>query len=427
MKVEVESLGSVKKKLDIHIPKDVVAQEMDSVYRDLSGKVRIKGFRPGKVPLSILKAYYANKIKDQVTAKLISDSYPKALDQNHLDPVSEPVVEVIEFQQGEDFRYSVTVEVKPDISIDEYKGIEIVKQKYKLTDEDVQRRLESLREIHGCLKTINEIRPIRDGDFVTVDFEAFTNDKPLREGKTENYQMEIGAGRMHPDFEKGLIGALPQEVKEITVNFPNEHHNPSLAGKEVKFSVTIREIREKILPNLDDAFAKEVGDYDSLEDLRAKARDEISKEQRRHIEAKIKQDILSKLIENTSFEVPEALVNQETQEMVNDTQNRLVAQGLDVSGMDLAQLQTDIRKDAERKVRAKLILDKIAKIESIEITDEDIDKGLGEIAARLGQDVDTIRNLHIRNNLMDSLRKHVLEERTLNFLVDNANIIEASD
>jgi len=426
MKVEVETLSSVKKRLDIQIPKDVVAHEIASAYRDLGRKVHIRGFRPGKVPLDILKGYYGSGVKEEVSAKLIKDSYSQALDQTQINPVSNPFVEKkVDLKEGEDFEYSVTVEVKPDISVCEYKGLEVQRETQKITDGDIEKRLESLREMHGYLKGIEEIRPVREGDFVTIDFQAFVNGKPLKKGRAENYQIEIGANKVLPELEKGLISLLPQEEKEITLNFPEEYQDPSLAGKEATFKLKVKEIREKILPNLDDAFARDIGDYSGLEDLKVKLRQEVEKGEERRIDSKLKYDFLSKIIEGTKFEAPEALIDQELQRMVNDTRHRLVSRGLDISGINLTNLQANMRGQAERRVREILILEKIAQQELIEINDEDVERGLKEVATPLGQDLDTVREFYSKNNLMDSLKKQILEEKTLKFLLENAIVIEA--
>jgi len=427
MEVEVETLSSVKKRLDIQIPKDVVAHELASAYRDLGRKIHIRGFRPGKVPLDILKGYYSSGVKEEVSAKLIKDSYPQALDQTQINPVSNPIIEKKDdLKEGENFEYSVTVEVKPDIGVCEYKGLEVQREKQKITDEDIEKRLESLREMHSYLKGIDEIRPVREGDFVTIDFQAFVNGKPLKRGKAENHQIEIGANKVLPELEKGLIGVLPQEEKEITLNFPEEYQDPSLAGKEATFKLKVKGMREKILPNLDDAFARDIGDYSSLEDLKIRLRQEIEEGEERRIDSKLKYDLLSKIIEGTKFEIPEALIDHELQRMVNDTRHRLVSSGLDISGMNLANLQANMRGQAERRVREMLILEKIAQQESIEINDEDVENGLKEVATRLGQDLDTMREFYNKNNLMDSFRKRTLEEKTLNFLSENARVTEVS-
>lgn len=426
MKVEVETLSSVKKRLDIQIPKDVVAHELASAYRDLGKKIHIRGFRPGKVPLDILKGYYGSGVKEEVMAKLIEDSYSQALDQTQINPVSDPIVEKkVDLKEGEDFKYSITVEVKPDISVCEYKGLEVQRENQKITDEDIEKRLESLREMYGYLRGIQENRPVREGDFVTIDFEAFVNGKPLKRGKAENYQIEIGANKVLPELEKGLMGILPQEEKEITLNFPKEYQDPSLAGKEATFKVRVKEIREKILPDLDDAFARDIGDYSGLEDLKARLRQEIEKGEQRRIDSKLKYHLLSKIMEGTKFEVPEALIDVELRRIVNDTRHRLVSRGLDISGMNLADLENNMRGQAERRVREMLILEKIAQQESIEINHEDLERGLKEVATRLGQDLDTVREFYSKNDLMDTLRRRILEEKTLNFLLENAKVIEA--
>lgn len=426
MKVETKSLSTVKKRLDVHIPKSAVENEVTVAYQDLGKKVCIRGFRQGRVPLHILKGYYGDTVKEQVTAKLIRDSYPGAVNQAGIKPISNPVFEDIDFTEGNDFKYSVIVEIKPDIEVSEYVGIEVVKESPKIEHEDLKKKLENLREAQGYLKSIEDSRPVKEGDFVTVDLETFVNGRLVKGGKTENYQIEIGANKVNQDLEKGLIGAFPGELKEIGVIFPKNFHNPSLAGKQATFKAMVREIKEKILPELDDAFAKDLGDYRSLEDLKTSLREDIKKSEEMRIDAELKHNLLSKLIEQTAFELPEVLVDYEIEKMMTGTKQKLISGDLNISGMDFASLKAEFKTEAEKRVRGRLILEKIAELESIEVHDDDVEKNLKEIAAHLEQDVDTVKEFHIRNNLMDSLKKRILEEKALNFLLEKAKIIEVA-
>jgi len=424
MNVNVEEISSIKKKVSIEIPGDEVTKEVDSFYKDLGKKAKIKGFRPGKVPRNILERYFKDYVKAEVVQKLIGESYPKALTEANLEPVSPPVIDPGEFNEGKVFQYSAVIEVKPDIKLGSYTGLKIEGKKEELKGEEVEQRLKSLQNMHANLKTVSEDRPIQTGDYVIMDYEGSADGKPLEGAKAVDFTVEVGSGHFIPTFEEKLIGLKPGEEKEIEVSFPEDYGYQKWAGKTILFHVKIKEIKEKILPVLDDEFAKDLGDYSSLEELKTKLRGEIEKEKELVLERQLKDQVVDQLIEANPFEVPESLVEEQAKALVSDMKLRLAAQGVDLKNLGVTEekLQGDYKAMAQKQVKTFLILEKIASQEGIAATDEEADERLKEMAERMHQTFDVVKRYYEKNGLLPEVKAGILRDKTLQFLLEKANV-----
>ena len=424
MKTSVEEISSIKKKVFIEIPEDQVNKEVESFYKDLGKKAKIKGFRPGKVPRNILERYFKDYVKAEVVQKLIQDTYPQALSEIDLQPVSPPVIDPGEFEGGKSFQYSAVIEVKPDIKLEGYTGLKIEGKKEEVKDEEVEERLRALQNLHANLKTISEARPIQAGDFVIVDYEASMGGKPLEGGKAIDFTVEVGSGQFIPALEEKLIGLKPEEEKEIEVSFPEDYGYQKWAGKTISFHVKIKEIKEKILPPLDDEFAKDLGDYSSFEELKAKLKGEIEKEKELVLERQLKDQVVDQLLEANPFEVPESLVEEQAKAMVSDTKLKLAAQGVVLKNLGVTEekLQEDYKAMAQKQVKTFLILDKIASQEGIAVTDEEADDRLKEMAERMHQKFDVVKRYYEKNGLLPEVKAGIIRDKILNFLLEKANV-----
>jgi trigger factor len=424
MKVSVEEINSIKKKVNVEVPEDQVIKEVDSFYRELNKKAKIKGFRPGKVPRNILERHFKDYVKAEVIQKLIQESYPQALSEAKLHPISNPMIDPGEMEGGKPFQYAATVETKPDLKLEGYCGLKIEGKKEGVKDEEVEERLKNLQNVHAQLKTVSDSRPVQHGDFVILDYEASMEDKPLDEGKATDFTVEVGSGRFIPDFEEKLVGLKPEEEKEMEVSFPEDYGYKKWAGKTLSFHVKIKEIKEKILPVLDDEFAKDLGDYSSLEDLRLKLREEIEKEKKLILERQLKDQVVEQLLQANSFEVPESLVEEQARTLVSDTKMRLAAQGVDFKNLGLSEdkLQGDYREMAQKQVRTFLILEKIADQEGIAVTDEEAEDRIREISERIHQKFDAVKRYYEKNGLIPEVKAGIMSEKTLNFLLEKANV-----
>jgi trigger factor len=424
MKTSVEEISSIKKKVLIEIPEDQVNKEVESFYKDLGKKAKIKGFRPGKVPRNILERYFKDYVKTEVVQKLIQDTYPQALSEKDLQPVSPPVIDPGEFEGGKSFQYSAVIEVKPDIKLEGYTGLKIEGKKEEVKDEEVEERLRALQNLHANLKTISEARPIQAGDYVIVDYEASMGGKPLEGGKAIDFTVEVGSGQFIPALEEKLIGLKPEEEKEIEVSFPEDYGYQKWAGKTISFHVKIKEIKEKILPPLDDEFAKDLGDYSSFEELKAKLKGEIEKEKELVLERQLKDQVVDQLLEANPFEVPESLVEEQAKAMVSDTKLKLAAQGVVLKNLGVTEekLQQDYKAMAQKQVKTFLILDKIASQEGIAVTDEEADDRLKEMAERMHQKFDVVKRYYEKNGLLPEVKAGIIRDKILNFLLEKANV-----
>ena len=424
MKANVEEISSIKKKVSIEIPEDQVTKEVESFYKDLGKKAKIKGFRPGKVPRDILERYFKDYVKAEVVQKLIQDTYPQALSEADLQPVSPPVIDPGEFVEGKSYQYSAVIETKPDITLGGYTGLKIEGKKEGAKDEEVEERLKALQNLHANLKTLSEVRPIQAGDYVILDYEASMGGKPLEGGKAVDFTVEVGSGQFIPAFEEKLIGVKSEEEKTMEVSFPEDYGYQKWAGKTISFDVKIKEIKEKILPPLDDEFAKDLGDYSSFEELREKLKGEIEKEKELALERQLKDLVVDQLLEANPFEVPESLVEEQAKAMVSDTKLRLAAQGVVLKNMGVSEekLQEDYRAMAQKQVRTFLILEKIAGQEGIAVTDEEAEGRLREMSERMHQKFDVVKRYYEKNGLLPEVKAGIIRDKTLNFLLEKAMV-----
>ena len=424
MKASVEEISSIKKKISIEIPEDQIAKEVDFFYKDLGKKAKIKGFRPGKVPRNILERYFKDYVKTEVVQKLIQDTYPQALSEADLQPISPPTIDPGEFEHGKPFQYSVVIEVKPDIKLEGYTGLKIEGKKEEVKDEEIGERLKAIQNLHANLKTISETRPIQAGDYVIIDYEASMDGKPLEGGKAIDFTVEVGSGQFIPAFEEKLIGLKPEEESEVVVSFPEDYGYQKWAGKTVSFHVKIKEVKEKILPSLDDEFAKDLGDYSSFDEFKTKLRGDIEKEKELTLERQLKDQMVDQLLAANPFEVPESLVEEQTKALVSDTKLRLAAQGMELKNLGLTEekLQGDYKTTAEKQVRTFLILEKIAGLEGISVTDEEADERLREISERMHQKFDVVKRYYEKNGLLPEVKTGIIRDKTLNFLLEKANL-----
>jgi trigger factor len=424
MKVNVEEISPIKKKVHVEVPEDHVAKEIDSFYDELKKKSKIKGFRPGKAPRSILERYFKDYTKGEVLQRLIQETFPKALSEISCSPVAPPAFDPQELEIGKPFRYAAIVEVKPEIKIEDYAGLNLEGKKEDVGDEELEERLKSLQNLHAQLKTISEPREIRTGDYVILDYDAKMDGKPLEEGKGIDVTVEVGTGRFIPTLEEKLIGLKPEDERDVDVSFPADYAYKKWAGKTISFHVKVKEIKEKILPSLDEEFAKDLGGFDSLEALKAKLREDMQKAKEMGLDRHFKDQIVDQLLQKNSFEIPPSLVEDQNQALVSEAKLRLASQGMNLKDMDISEdkLREDYRAVAERQVKTYLILEKIAGQEGISVSDEEVQDRLKEISERSHQKLEAVKRYYEKNGLIPEIQAGLLSDKTLNFLLEKSHI-----
>jgi len=426
MKVSVERVSDITHRVQVELPEKVVNQHLKKAYRQLNRTAKIRGFRPGKVPLAILKQHYSTQVNHEVGMELVNETLMQAVEQTDMAVVSQSDLDREPLREGEPFRYSFTVEIKPRIDVGDYKEISAQKQVVAVTDEEIEAELELRRQQNFHLSSLDKARPVKQGDHVILDFTTFTDGSPVPGGEAKGFHLEVGSNRFSPDFESKLIGASKGEQRDIEVPFPADYGNEHLAGKNALFRVVIQDIKEKVLPELNDEFAKGLGEFETLENLRTAVRQELENKKKDQQDMEVWQQIRDELIRRNPFEVPQSMVEQELQRMIETIQYRLTAQNLTLeqAGIDEETFKERNREMAETRVRTSIILENIAHQEHLAIQEEELDQALNETAEKMEQPYAKVKDFYQRSNLLEPYRNQLLEEKVINFLQDQATITE---
>ncbi len=428
MNVEIEQLGPVKKKINVVIPSEKVTEEIDSVYQKLKQTAKIRGFRPGKVPKDILKKYYKEQVEGEVISKLIQVSYPEALTKVQVVPVSQPVVENGVLEEGKEFFYSASFEIKPEIELKDYLNLKVEKEKLAVTQKDVENRLNMIRESHASLKEVAEDRPVKVGDFILMDCDGTLNGNPFEGGEVKDHLLEVGPDTYLPGLGPKLLGLRKGASEEIMLGIPEDYYRKDLAGKEVILKIEIKELKEKVLPEADDNFAKDLGEYQGLEDLKNKLGEGLEKEEKQRIESLVRDRVVEQLTEKNPFEVPVSMVERQIEFIMADTQRALLSQGssLEKLGIPIDVMKENYKAEAEKQVKCSLFVEAIAKREDISVSNDEVEEKLKGIAKSSNQDIEKVRDFYKREGLLKGLEIKLLENKTLDFLIGKATIVEIS-
>ena len=425
----VESLSSVKKKISFEIPAERVSAEIEKVFGQIQKRAAIKGFRKGKVPRSLVEQNYGSMMESDVLKNLFDETYFKALADHRIFPVSHPRIESDAVKRGEPLKYSATVEVIPEIDVKDYKGLEVKKERFVSDDAPVEARLNEMREGMAELKPLEEGKCAEVGNFVVIDFVGSVDGIPFEGGSAESYQLELGSARFIPGFEDQLVGAKAGEQRNVEVAFPEEYGNKELAGKPASFAVTIKEVKVKELPVLDDEFAMQFGEFETIDQLKAKLSELNENQESARIKADVQDRIVKVLIEKNEIEVPSALVERQLQIMLSNMKNRLAQQrlSLEMMGMDDESFKVHYRDSAENQVKGSLLLEAVAKKEGITVEEADIEAKLRAMAEEAGQDFERVKNFYEQNqNAKENLMAHLNEEKVLGYLLENAVVTEVA-
>ena len=428
LKVEMENLSGVKRKLTIEVPSIEVTQEVDRAYRELGKKAKVKGFRPGKVPRSILEMYYHKDIDHDVSESLVRRSLGEALKDKGLEAINlswpEPVPPVV---AGEDYRYSVEIEVAPEFTAEDYLGLTLAAPEVAVTDAEVEARLEEIRQGNAILKPPSEDRGAQAGDFVVLDYQAHFAGQPVEGGKSEGTYVEVGTGKFNAEFETNLLGLKAGAEARFAVSLPDDFANPLLAGKVVDFAVHLQEVKEKVVPELDDTFAKNLGgNFQTVADLRTAVREDIIKGKEQERQALLENQVSDRLLARHQVEVPPSLIAQEQENMLRDQMDRFRQHGMDTAGMDPARILEVMKPMAERRVQVRLILSRIADQENLAVDEAEMDAALARIAVNNRRDVVEIKKFYEEHDLLGALRRTLLDDKTMKLLLDKAEITAAA-
>ncbi|BGE82211.1 trigger factor [Staphylococcus croceilyticus] len=416
--------------LKVTVPAEKVDKALDQAFKKVVKQINVPGFRKGKVPRPIFEQRFGvEALYQDAVDILLPEAYGEAIDETGINPVAQPEINVTQIEKGKDFEFEATVTVEPEVQLGDYKGLEIEKQDSELTDEDLQEAIDhSLGHLADMV--VKEDGAVENGDTVNIDFDGYVDGEQFEGGQADGYDLEIGSGAFIPGFEDQLVGLKTGEEKDVVVTFPEEYHAEELAGKEATFKTKVNEIKYKDVPELDDEVANELdSEANSVDEYKENLRKRLSEQKATEAENVEKEEAINKATENTTIDIPQAMIDTELDRMVQEFGQRIQQQGLDlqtyfqISGQDESQLREQMKDDAEQRIKTNLTLSAIADKENIEATDEDIDKELEKMSKQFNISVEDIKNT-LGNT--DIIKNDVRIQKVIDLLRDNAKYVETT-
>ena len=428
MSMQVEKLEKNMAKLTIEVDAAKVNDAIKKAYDKNKGKMSVPGFRKGKVPQAMIEKMYGPEVFYEDAANfLIPDAYAEEVEAaEDLEVVSQPKIDVVQMEKGKNFIFTAEVALKPPVDLGKYKGVKIEKIDTEVTDEDIDKEIKREQEANARTITVED-RPVKDGDTAVIDFEGFIGDKAFEGGKGENYPLVIGSGSFIPGFEEQLIGKNTGDDVDVKVTFPEDYKAKDLAGKEALFKVKINEIKEKELPELDDEFASEVSEFDTMAEYREDVKKNLAEKKEKEAKDKKEDAVIEAIIKDSKMDIPEAMVETQARTMVNDYARRLQSQGLSLeqyfmfTGLDMDKFTDQMKEGARKRIESRLILEAVVKAENFEVTDEEYEKELERIAKESKMEVDKLKEYigddeYGKKQIIDDLKI----QKAVDFVVDNA-------
>ena len=426
MKVTVEQVSAVQKRILVEMPSDKVVSKLDGVYNKLKKTAQIKGFRSGKIPRSILERYYRPQAEQEAMSALIGEAYPEILKEHDIDAVAEPDIEKVEINEDKSLVFKALVPVRPSFEPEGYKGIEVERLIAKVTQEQIDQEIERIRENQAQMAPVEEDRPLKNGDFADIDFEGFLKGEAFAGGKADGHQLELGSGMFIPGFEDQLIDAKVGENKEVKVTFPENYGNKVLAGQEVIFKVKINGIKKKEIPELDDNLAKGLdgANLSTVEELKEYVEKGLLENQEQQTGRQMRQALAEKLVETIEFEVPAVMIEKQLAHILESAKQQLAYGGIpaEQAAALVENRRAEYRGEAERQVRFSLILDRIGQKEGLSVEDQELQDKFQEISEITKKPIEAIRAEYQKENRLEELRDRLRDEKVVNLIVDNAKV-----
>ncbi|GAB6138879.1 trigger factor [Halanaerobaculum tunisiense] len=424
MKVNTEELEGNNIVVDVEVEEERVDEALQQAYQKVVKDVEVPGFRKGKVPRKILEQKYGAEVlhKDALDI-LIPQAYQEAVQEADIEPIAKPEITDVFIEEGEPATFTAEVEVKPEVELGEYQDLDVEAEEIEITDEQIEQELDARRHKHAQLVATDR-DTVDNGDHVTIDFAGAVDGEPFEGGSAEDYNLEIGSEQFIPGFEEQLVGAKVGQEVEVEVTFPSDYQKEELAGEEAVFAVTVKEIKEKEVPELDDEFAKDL-EFESLAELKQSIEDEIAEREEQRVEREYQNELVAAVAENAEVNVPETMVEDEIDNMVNQFRMQAQQQGIDfeeyleMTGMSEEELREQHREDAADRVESNLVLEAIAAEEGIEVAEEEIDEQVTEIAEQQGQDKEQVKAFLQMQGQLDDLRENLKMQKAIDFLAEN--------
>ena len=416
-------------KLELTIEAAKFDEAIKKVYFKSAKYFNIPGFRKGKAPMNIVEKYYGKEIfYEDAFNEVVPEELEKAVEENHLEIVSRPDIEVTQIGKGQDLIFTAVMQTKPELELGKYKGIEIQKIEYNVTDKDIEHELSHMQEHNARMISIED-RPVEKGDIATIDFEGFVDGKAFEGGKAEGHELEIGSNTFIPGFEDQVIGMKIDEEKDIQVTFPKEYFSKDLAGKDATFKVKVHEIKKKELPQLDDEFAKDVSEFDTLKELKESIKEKMQKQNDEKAKYEMQEEAIKVVCENAKVDIPSGMIETEVENMLKDIEQRLSYQGLKLEqylqmmGKTKADMEKEYEPQAIDAIKSRLALEAVIKAEKLEASIDELEEKLKEMAKNYGKEND--EEFMKNENVRKYIKQGIESEKAINFIVDNAKMKKA--
>lgn len=426
MSLQVEKLEKNMAKLTIETSAQDFEKALQSAYQKNKNKFNVPGFRKGKVPRQMIEKMYGAAIfYEDAANEIIPEAYAKAADDSKLDIVSQPEIDVTQIEKGKTFIFTAEVALKPDVTLGDYKGIEVEKVAIEVTDEEIDAEVDKEREKNSRVVEAPRRKKVKDGDITTIDFEGFVDGVAFEGGKGEDYSLTIGSHSFIEGFEEALIGAEIGVETDVNVTFPENYQATELAGKPALFKVTVKEIKVKELPEADDDFAKDISEFDTIAEYKADLKTKLEEKKANEAKAAKEDAVIEKIIENATMEIPEAMINTQIKRMMDDFAQRITSQGLSIeqyfqfTGLDYDKLSEQMNPQAVKRIQSRLVLEAVAKAENIEVTEEAIEKEIADMAIAYKMEADKLKEL-IGENEKEQMKADLAVQEAVKLVVDSA-------
>ncbi|MCB0391504.1 MAG: trigger factor [Bdellovibrionales bacterium] len=427
MKSTLDTLEGLGRKLNIEVPADKVSDTFTKMYEGIQKNAEIKGFRKGKAPISAIKSKFSERVKQDVLQQLVSESYQKALEEHSLDPISQPTIDLVNFDEEGDFQFTAEMEIRPDVVLKKIEGLKVEKEKFELNEDQIEQALTNIQQNFKEFSPIFEDRPAKEGDFLKIDFDGFINNEPLEGGSAKGHTLELGSNSFIPGFEEGLLGSKVGEERTLNLTFPIDYHVEKLKGQNVEFKVKVHEISKQTLPEINDEFAQKVSpQFKTLDELKKMIREDMEKNENKRIEDDLKNRILKSLTKENPVEVPKSLKEEQKHRLIHDVEHRLQNQGVDAAGIKeyKDKWANDFEETASFMVQSSFLIDSIAQKHDLLPKSEDYEAKMKEMADEYRLDVSKIKEYYQDQSRKSAIMFQIMEEKVVKFLLDKADIVE---
>ncbi len=428
MKATAEKTDKNAVRLTVEIDAKEFDKSIQKAYMKNRKHITIPGFRKGKAPRKLIEQFYGEAIFYEDAANdIIPSTYEAAVKETGIEPVSQPEFDIVQIGNGENFIYTADVTVKPEVELGQYKGIEIERVEYDVTDEDVEEHIEQAREQNARLISVED-RPVKEGDYVTIDYKGTIDGEEFEGGSAENASLEIGSNTFIPGFEEQIVDMNIGEEKDIKVTFPDDYHVEDFKGKEAVFSIKLNDIKEKELPELDDEFAKDVSEFDTLDEYRADVSEKLKELAQKNMKAEMENNLIQKIVDNANVDIPDSMVDSEIDRNLTEFDFTLRYQGLSLeqyltfTGTSIDDIRAQYKEQAYNTVKMRLVLEKICDVEGIEVEDDDLEQEFERMSEQYGRDVEDIKKDFESN--VEYIKENLKVQKTVDFLMDNAIIVD---